>query len=340
MVPMVRKTPRGRRWHSGGMRLSVLDRANSLTGDSDATALRRVVEHARDVEKLGFSRFLVAEHHAVPGLPGSQPGMLAMACAAATDRIRIGTAGIMLPDHQPLIVAEQIATLEALHPARIDAGIGSSLGFTAPVRAALRQGDVATLKARYPDDLRELLSYLDGTGAVTARPQAGGTPVWLLAGFRSALLAAELGLGVILGGPNQVAAAQLYRENFRPGRIDAPSVILSANVAVAPTAEAARDLLRPEAWAKARARSTGSFNLLRGDLPVGPERRRMEETGLGPRTLGDVEKQLRGFSTPRSGGTPRHRRHERPRGRAESMLAGCQRMRCRLLAWKVGSSAA
>lgn len=299
MVSMVRKTPRGRRWHSGGMRLSVLDRANSLTGDSDATALRRVVEHARDVEKLGFSRFLVAEHHAVPGLPGSQPGMLAMACAAATDRIRIGTAGIMLPDHQPLIVAEQIATLEVLHPARIDAGIGSSLGFTAPVRAALRQGDVATLKARYPDDLRELLSYLDGTGAVTARPQAGGTPVWLLAGFRSALLAAELGLGVILGGPNQVAAAQLYRENFRPGRIDAPSVILSATVAVAPTAEAARDLLLPEAWAQARARTTGSFDPLQpvADLPetTARERRRMEETLASAihGTPGDVEKQLR-----------------------------------------------
>ena len=298
MVPMVRKTPRGRRWHSGGMRLSVLDRANSLTGDSDATALRRVVEHARDVEKLGFSRFLVAEHHAVPGLPGSQPGMLAMACAAVTSDIRIGTAGIMLPDHQPLIVAEQIATLEALHPTRIDAGIGSSLGFTAPVRKALRQGDVAELQARYPDDLRELLGYLAGSGAVTARPQPGGTPVWLLAGFRSALLAAELGLGVILGGPDQVAAARLYRENFRPGLIDAPSVILSANVAVASSGAAARDLLLPEAFAQARARTTGSFDPLLplADLPepTAQERRRMAET---LRTsvygeAGDVEKQL------------------------------------------------
>lgn len=281
------------------MRLSVLDRATSLTGDSDATALQRVVAHARDAEKLGFSRFFVAEHHAVPGLPGSQPAMLVVACAAATDRIRIGTAGIMLPDHQPLIVAEQIATLEALHPARIDAGIGSSLGFTAPVRAALRQGDVAELQARYPSDLRELLSYLDGTAAVTARPRAGDTPVWLLAGFRSALLAAELGLGVILGGPNQVAAARLYRENFRPGRIDAPSVILSNTVAVAPTTSAARDLLLPEAYAQARARTTGSFDPLLpvADLPepTAQERRRMDEalTSAIHGTPGDVEKQLR-----------------------------------------------
>src|SRR5699024_8220687 len=110
----------------GGMRLSLLDRANALVGVSESATLQEVVQHAREAEELGFHRFLVAEHHAVPGLPGSQPGMLAVACAAATQRIRIGTAGIMLPDHQPLIVAEQIATLEALHPGRIDAGIGSS----------------------------------------------------------------------------------------------------------------------------------------------------------------------------------------------------------------------
>ncbi|NLP40259.1 MAG: MsnO8 family LLM class oxidoreductase [Corynebacterium pollutisoli] len=281
------------------MRLSVLDRANSLTGDSDATALRRVVAHARQAEELGFSRFLVAEHHAVPGLPGSQPGMLAAACGAATEHIRIGTAGIMLPDHQPLVVAEQIATLEALYPGRVDAGLGSSLGFTAPVRAALRQGDVADIKARYPDDLRELLGFLDGSGAVTARPRSAGAPVWLLAGFRSVLLAAELGLGVILGGPDQVGAARLYRENFRPGRIDAPQIILSANVAVADTPEAARDLLLPEAWAQAHARSTGSFGPLLpvADLPdpTAQEQRRMEQILASAihGTPGDVDKQLR-----------------------------------------------
>ncbi|MDO5669046.1 MAG: MsnO8 family LLM class oxidoreductase [Corynebacterium sp.] len=280
------------------MRLSLLDRANALAGASDAATLQRVVDHAREVEELGFTRFLVAEHHAVPGLPGSQPGMLAVACGAATERIRIGTAGIMLPDHQPLIVAEQIATLEALYPQRIDAGIGSSLGFTAPVRAALRQGDVTELKARYPDDLRELLGYLDVSADVTARPRSAGAPVWLLAGFRSALLAAELGLGVILGGPNQVDAARLYRENFRPGRIDAPAVILSANVAVAASREAARDLLLPEAWAQARARSTGTFGpllpLAELPEPTAQERRRMEQTlSLAIYgTPGDVDKQF------------------------------------------------
>ncbi len=282
------------------MRLSLLDRANALVGVSESATLQGVVQHAREAEELGFHRFLVAEHHAVPGLPGSQPGMLAVACAAATRRIRIGTAGIMLPDHQPLIVAEQIATLEALHPGRIDAGIGSSLGFTAPVRAALRQGDVAELKKRYPADLRELLGYLRGTEAVTARPfNAAATPVWLLAGFRSVFLAAELGLGVILGGPNQAEAARLYRENFRPGLIDAPEVILSANVAVAATEEAARDLLLPEAWAQAHARTSGSFGPLPAlaDLPepTAQERRRIDQTLAGSihGTPAQVEERIR-----------------------------------------------
>lgn len=275
------------------MRFSVLDRANAIgpaTTTSTAEVLQGVLDHARHVETLSFDRFLVAEHHGVPGIPGTQPAMLATAVGAATSRIRVGTAGIMLPAHQPLIVAEQITTLEALYPGRIDAGIGSSVGFTAAVRASLRQGDAAELKARYPDDLREMLGHL-----------ATDTPVWLLAGFRSVLLAAELGLGVILGGPNQADAADLYRRNFRPGSIDAPQVIHSLNVAVADTTDAARDLLLPEAWAQARARTTGVFEALRPvdelPTPTEKERRRMAET-LAMAVWGtprDVEKQLRGM---------------------------------------------
>jgi len=280
-----------------GMRLSVLDRANATstatgtaTISSTADVLQGVLDHARHVEALGFAGFFVAEHHGVPGIPGTQPAMLATAVGAATSRIRVGTAGIMLPAHQPLIVAEQITTLEALYPGRVDAGIGSSVGFTAAVRASLRQGDAAELKARYPEDLREMLGHL-----------ATDTPVWLLAGFRSVLLAADLGLGVILGGPNQADAADLYRRNFRPGRIDAPQVIHSLNVAVADTTDAARDLLLPEAFAQAHARTTGVFEALRPvdelPTPTEKERRRMAET-LAMAVWGtprDVEKHLRGL---------------------------------------------
>lgn len=276
------------------MRFSVLDRANTIAGLSESEVLRGVIDHARSVEKLGFTRFLVAEHHAVPGIPGSQPTVLAAAVAAQTERIRVGTGGIMLPNHLPLIAAEQIATLEALFPGRIDAGIGNSVGFTAPVRAALRQGDPRELKARYRDDLGELLGYLEGTAAITARPfNQARTPVWILAGFRSIALAAELGLGMIIGGPSLVAGEgdshqglDYYRENFRPSPFAAePRVIISLDLAVADTTAAARDLLLPEAWSNALSRRTGSFSHL---APVAD----LDENALSAQDRGRIEDRL------------------------------------------------
>lgn len=247
---------------------SLLDRANSIAGASDAEALRAVVDRARRVDKLGYRRLLVAEHHGVPGIPGSSPAVLAAAVASATASIRVGTGGIMLPNHQPLVVAEQIATLESLYPGRIDAGIGSSVGFTEPVRKALRQRDPLGAKARYPEDLEELLSFLRGDAEITARPvNNAATPVYLLAGFRSVMLAAKLGLGVIVGGPSLFdhstevhEGLRRYREEFTPSAFhDAPHAIVSLNIAVADTESAARDLLLPEAWSQVRARSTGTF---------------------------------------------------------------------------------
>ena len=253
------------------MRFSILDRANSVVGWDDADVFRRVIEHARFVEELGFERFLVAEHHAIPGIPGSQPAILAGAVAASTSTIRVGTGGIMLPDHQPLIVAEQIGMLEALHPGRIDIGIGSSVGFTEPIRRALRQEDVMAVKERFRDDLDELLGFLDGTAPVTAQPfNNARTPLWLLANFRSLLIAAELGLGVIVGGPSLMDRSKdvheglsLYRSQFRPCSFGAePRAIVAINVAVADTTEAARKLLLPQAWAEVRSRTTGIFDAL------------------------------------------------------------------------------
>lgn len=142
------------------MRFSVLDRGA-------ASPLDQVAEHARHVEGLGFRRFLVAEHHGVPGIPAGQPGMLAAHVAAHTQRIRVGTAGIMLLNHPPFLVAEQINLLEALYPGRIDIGIGSSVGFTGPVRRALRQGDPAEVKQRFEVELATLVRYLRGEEAVT-----------------------------------------------------------------------------------------------------------------------------------------------------------------------------
>ncbi len=223
----------------------------------------------------GFSRFFVAEHHGVPGIAGSAPTVLAAAVAAQTSSIRVGTAGIMLPAHQPVVAAEQIAVLEALFPGRIDAGIGNSVGFTQPVRDALRQGDPAELKAAFPADVAELLTYLRGEAEITARPaNVGATPVWLLAGFKSVLTAAQLGVNVIVGGPSLFdlgaqrgdcasggAKRHPYLERYREIH-PAGQAIVSADIAVAETREAARELLMPQIVAGVLSRTTGSFDAL------------------------------------------------------------------------------
>ena len=249
------------------MRFSVLDRAAGTHHESHDETLRSVANHAQHVEKLGFSRFLVAEHHGVPGIPGSQPAQLATYVAAHTSTIRVGTGGIMVPNHPPYLIAEQIGLLQSLFPNRIDIGLGSSVGFTKPVREALRQGEPKELKARLEDDVEELLGYLAGTGAVSSYPADNArTPIYMLAGYRSALTAAKHGIGVITGGPlsTQADAIKAYRDNFTPSEfLDEPSAIASLNIAVADTTEKARNLLLPEAHSQVLSRSTGVFDELR-----------------------------------------------------------------------------
>lgn len=249
------------------MRFSVLDRAAGTSHETPEETLRGVAAHAQHVEQLGFSRFLVAEHHGVPGIPGSQPAQLATYVAAHTSTIRVGTGGIMVPNHPPYLIAEQIGLLQSLFPGRIDIGLGSSVGFTKPVRQALRQGDPHELKARLEKDVDELLDYLSGRGAVSSYPTDNArTPIYMLAGYRSALTAAKLGIGVITGGPlsTQADAIKAYQENFQPSQVlDAPRVIASLNIAAADTTDAARNLLLPEAYSQVLSRSTGVFDQLR-----------------------------------------------------------------------------
>ncbi|WP_434995676.1 MsnO8 family LLM class oxidoreductase [Arthrobacter sp. Ld5] len=243
--------------------LSILDRAQSRTGSSEAEALQHVIARAQRAERLGYRRFWVAEHHGVPGIAGSVPAVLAAAVASATTSIRIGTGGIMLPNHPPLVVAEQAATLNALTGGRFDLGIGRSLGFTAAVRSALRADREAA--DRFDQDLADLLAFLGGTAPITARPADGGrTPVFVLATGHGVEVAARAGLGVVLGGPalarDPDEVLGRYRQSFRPSRWwAAPHVTVSLNVAVAGTTAAARELLLPEARALAVSRTTGSF---------------------------------------------------------------------------------
>lgn len=240
--------------------LSLLDRSRTRTGVDDAAALQHTVERAVHAEKLGVHRFWVAEHHGVPGIASGAPAVLAAAVASRTSRIRVGSGGVMLPNHQPLVVAEQFLTLEALYPGRIDLGVGRSLGFTEPVRDALRTS--RTGEDTFESDIGELRSYLDGSASVTARPAGPSPPVYVLATGSGLEVAARAGLPVVVGGPalHHEDPLALYRKHFRPSATNAePRVIASLDVTIAADAAAARRLALPEAWALARSRREGEF---------------------------------------------------------------------------------
>lgn len=256
--------------------LAILDRANTRNvGGQIIKApqiFAEVTARAQHAEQLGFHRFWVAEHHSVPGIAGSAPTLLLPHLAEATSAIRLGTGGIMVPSHQPLVIAEQLGTLHALYGGRIDAGLGSSVGFTKPVRAGLRQ--TADAKEHFTDDVDELIRYLDGTADITAYPQNyGQTDLYVLTGGGSASFAASRGIGLVLGGPavtdglqnadqtNQVV--EEYRSGFNTAaRGQEPWVIASVNVVVAESDSQAYSLALSESWALARSRSIGVFQPL------------------------------------------------------------------------------
>ncbi|WP_420706362.1 MULTISPECIES: MsnO8 family LLM class oxidoreductase [unclassified Streptomyces] len=248
-------------------RFSVLDRSRTREGQDASEALLATVELAREAEALGFHRFWVSEHHGVPGVAGSAPTVLAAAVASATSAIRVGTGGVMLPNHRPLVVAEQFGVLASLFPGRIDMGLGRSVGFTDGVRRALGHGKEDA--EDFPGRLEELLGWIDGTQkahpGVRARPAEGlDIPAYVLAVGEGASVAAAAGLPLVIGdlrGREKVLRAiEVYRRDFRPSaRAERPEVIVAGTVAVAETEEAARRLLVPEAWAMAYARTRGEF---------------------------------------------------------------------------------
>lgn len=277
--------------------LSLLDRANTRIEHDRvvgaAQIFAEVTTRAQAADQLGYHRFWVAEHHSVPGISGSAPTLLIPHLAAATSRIRLGTGGIMVPSHQPFVIAEQIGTLQALVGDRCDAGLGASVGFTKPVRAALRQD--AEAKDHFPDDVDAMLSYLEGTGEITAYPQdRAQTPIFILTGGGSVPFAASRSLGVVLGGPavtrglepqnDPNTTVENYRREFvaSSNRQQRPYVIASINVAVAETQHAAEELVLSEAWALTRSRSIGVFqplenpSAIRQETPSEQQQRRVD----------------------------------------------------------------
>jgi luciferase family oxidoreductase group 1 len=228
--------------------LSVLDLV-PIGSDTTATAaLAHSTALIRRVEQLGYQRYWVAEHHGMPGIASSSPAVLIAHLAGASSRIRVGSGGVMLPNHQPLVIAEQFGTLEALHPGRIDLGIGRAPGTDPRTAAALRRGTGTMGADDFPEQLSELAAYFRGDGPVLAVPAKGNAPaMWLLgsSGY-SAQVAGLLGLPFAFAhhfsGHNTLAALDLYREVFRPSDVlSEPYSMIAASVLAADTdAEAQR----------------------------------------------------------------------------------------------------
>ncbi len=249
--------------------LSVLDLAPVPTGSSVGDALRATVELARHVERLGYTRFWVAEHHNMPGIASSAPPVLIGAVADATSRMRVGSGGVMLPNHVSLVVAEQFGMLEALHPGRIDLGIGRAPGTDPVTAAALRRSPDALSADDFPGQLTDLLGFFSGQwpaghpyAAITAVPGKGNTPaLWLLgsSGY-SAQVAGLLGLPFAFAHhfspASTLPALALYRECFRPSATLArPHALVAVAVMCAGTDERARWLAAPSALSFLRLRS-------------------------------------------------------------------------------------
>jgi len=225
--------------------LSVLDLVPVGTGTEPAAALRRCTDLARLAERLGYVRYWVAEHHGMPGIASSAPEILIEHVATATERIRVGSGGIMLPNHAPLRIAEAFHTLEAFHPGRIDLGIGRAPGTDRVTSSALRPFDAE----QFASQLTELLALSRGTfppdhpfHAVRVVP-AGVTlpPVWLLGSSgASARFAGSLGLGYAFArhfSPSPPEPAiRAYREGFRPSaQFPQSHVVLGVSVICAAT---------------------------------------------------------------------------------------------------------
>jgi luciferase family oxidoreductase group 1 len=233
--------------------LSVLDLCPVPAGESTGGALRRSVDLARHAESLGFTRYWVAEHHNLPGIASSAPAVLAGQLAAATSAIRVGSGGVMLPNHPPLTVAEQFGTLEALHPGRIDLGIGRAPGTDRETARALRRGADGR-PADFASQLAELRAYFapqagDNPTRIRAIPAEGNEPaLWLLGstGY-SAELAGRLGLPFAFAyhlsagsAANARPALALYRKTFTPrATLKQPYSLISVSVLCAKDAATA-----------------------------------------------------------------------------------------------------
>ena len=231
--------------------LSVLDLAPIVEGADAGQALRNSLDLARHAEGWGYNRFWLAEHHGMPGIASSATAVAICHVASGTKTLRVGAGGIMLPNHSPLVIAEQFGTLESLFPGRIDLGLGRAPGTDPLTSRALRRTLVGDVD-EFPQDVLELMQYFapEKPGqTVRAVPGTGlEVPIWILgSSLYGARLAAALGLPYAFAShfaPAQLRRAlEVYRAEFRPStRLARPYVMLGVNVIAAPTDEEARHL--------------------------------------------------------------------------------------------------
>ena len=237
--------------------LSVLDLAPIVEGGDAADAFRRSLDLAQHAERLGYRRYWLAEHHGMPGIASAATAVLLSYVGAGTSTIRIGAGGVMLPNHSPLVIAEQFGTLESLYPGRIDLGLGRAPGSDQRTARALRR-NLESDADQFPQDVIELMDFMSKTPQqpVRAVPGAGlEVPVWILGSSTfGAQLAAHLGLPYAFAShfaPQQIMQAiQIYRETFKPSaQLQKPYVMLGFNVFAADTDAEAE--FRATSWQQA-----------------------------------------------------------------------------------------
>jgi luciferase family oxidoreductase group 1 len=289
---------------------SVLDLSPIVEGASAADALRNTLQLARHAESLGYGRFWLAEHHNMPGIASAATAVLIAHVAAGTSTIRVGSGGVMLPNHSPLVIAEQFGTLVSLYGNRIDLGLGRAPGTDPETARALRRDVVSSAEA-FPQDVQELQRYFEAPTGQTIRaiPGAGlRVPIWLLG---SSMFGAQL--AAILGLPFSFAAhfapdlllpaLSIYRERFQPSsQLDRPYAMVCTNVLAADTDEEARWLLssQQQAFTGLRRGRPGKLPPPRHDMDNfwTREERAMVEHAMRYSFAGSsatVEHSLRGF---------------------------------------------
>jgi luciferase family oxidoreductase group 1 len=280
---------------------SILDLSPIAEGSDARTSFQHSLDLAQHGERWGFNRFWLAEHHGMPGIASAATSVLMGYVAAGTSTIRVGAGGIMLPNHSPLVIAEQFGTLESLFPGRIDLGLGRAPGSDHITARALRR-NLASDADEFPQDVLELQDYFADSPRrqVRAVPGAGlNVPLWILgSSLFGAQLAAHLGLPYAFAShfapQMMMQAIELYRANFKPSaQLDKPYVMLGFNVFAADTDEEAqfRATSMQQAFVNLRSgRPTRLQPPVRGYLEaLGPQERSMLDAVLSCSAIGSPE---------------------------------------------------